>query len=80
MDGLKALTAASGLPIVASGGIGSLEELRSVACFYPEGVRGAIVGRALYEHKFNVGEANLATDAIASGKEEVPLEGEFEGR
>ena len=80
MDGLRAVAAASGLPIVASGGIGSLEELRSVARLYPEGVRGAIVGRALYEHKFNVGEANLATDAVASGKEEVPLEGEFEGR
>jgi len=43
-------------------------------------VRGAIVGRAFYENKFNVGEANLAADEVASGREEVPLEGEFEGR
>ncbi len=80
LEGLRGVAAASALPIVASGGIGSLEELKEVARLYPEGVRGAIVGRALYEHKFNLGEANLAVDEIASGREQPPLEGESEGR
>ena len=80
LDGIRGLLDATQKPVVASGGIGSLEELRSVARLHPEGVRGAIIGRAFYENKFNVGQANLAADEIASGKEEPVLEGEAEGR
>lgn len=64
LDGLKHVTSLTDLPIVASGGIGSLEELRAVARMQEEGVAGAIVGRALYEGKFTVGEANLAADEV----------------
>jgi phosphoribosylformimino-5-aminoimidazole carboxamide ribotide isomerase len=53
-------------PVLASGGIGTLEELRAVAGLRRRGVAGAIVGRALYEHKFSVGEANLAADEAAA--------------
>ena len=77
LDGVRGLAEATERPVIASGGIGSLEELRAVARLYPEGVRGAIVGRALYENKFNVGQANLAADEIAAGREEPILE---EGR
>ncbi|MDQ4142610.1 MAG: 1-(5-phosphoribosyl)-5-[(5-phosphoribosylamino)methylideneamino]imidazole-4-carboxamide isomerase [Actinomycetota bacterium] len=80
LDGIRGLVDATDRPVVASGGIGSLDELRSVARLYPDGVRGAIVGRALYENKFNVGQANLAADEVASGREEPVLEGEKEGR
>ena len=80
LDGVRGLAEATDLPVIASGGIGSIEELRSVARMYPEGVRGAVVGRALYENKFNVGQANLAADAVAAGRDEPILEGEKEGR
>ncbi|HXU69005.1 MAG TPA: 1-(5-phosphoribosyl)-5-[(5-phosphoribosylamino)methylideneamino]imidazole-4-carboxamide isomerase [Polyangia bacterium] len=42
------------VPVIASGGIGSLEHLRALA---RAGVPQAIVGRALYENKFTLGEA-----------------------
>ncbi|HEX9102198.1 MAG TPA: 1-(5-phosphoribosyl)-5-[(5-phosphoribosylamino)methylideneamino]imidazole-4-carboxamide isomerase [Polyangia bacterium] len=41
-------------PVIASGGIGSLDHLRALAL---AGVPQAVVGRALYEHKFTLGEA-----------------------
>lgn len=62
LEGLARITALTDVPIIASGGIGSLEELRSVARMQGAGIVGAIVGRALYEGKFTVGEANLAAD------------------
>jgi phosphoribosylformimino-5-aminoimidazole carboxamide ribotide isomerase len=66
IDALADLCDATRLPVIASGGVGSLDELRMVARLNPAGVRGAIVGRALYEHKFGIAEANYAADAAAS--------------
>ena len=80
LDGVRGLAEATDRPVIASGGIGSIEELRSVARMYADGVRGAVVGRALYENKFNVGQANLAADEVAAGREQPILEGEKEGR
>ena len=40
------MAAAAGLPLLASGGVGSLEDLRRLAGI--PGVIGAVVGRALY--------------------------------
>jgi phosphoribosylformimino-5-aminoimidazole carboxamide ribotide isomerase len=47
------------LPIVASGGVGTLDDLRSLDALAVNGRRivGAIVGRALYEQRFTVAEA-----------------------
>lgn len=72
IDGLRRLLAVTRLPVIASGGIASLDDLRAVARLKNEGVVGAIVGRAFYEHKFSVGEATLAADEIASGRAEEP--------
>lgn len=73
LDGLLRLRALTGKPVIASGGIGSLDELRAVARLRPEGVVGAIVGRALYEHRFSVHEANRAADEAAAGRSGEPL-------
>ena len=51
--GAQAL-AALGLDVIASGGVASLDDLRSVRA---AGLAGAIVGRALYEGKFTLPEA-----------------------
>lgn len=67
LDGLRRLSEATSLPIVASGGIGSLEELQSVARLKGEGVSGAIIGRALYEQKFTLKDALAAADESAAG-------------
>jgi phosphoribosylformimino-5-aminoimidazole carboxamide ribotide isomerase len=44
-----------GLPVLASGGVATLDDLRKLAG-YP-GIAGAIVGRALYERVFTLEEA-----------------------
>ncbi len=66
LDGLVRVTELTTLPVIASGGIASLDELRAVARLRALGVSGAIVGRAFYEHKFAIGEANLAADEASS--------------
>ncbi len=73
LQGIATLAEATHRPVIASGGIGSLDELRGVARLRPMGVTGAIVGRALYEHKFGVGEANFVADEAAAGRSEPPL-------
>ncbi len=48
------------ISIIASGGIATLEDLRKVKGLEPLGVRGVIVGQALYAGKFTLQEALAA--------------------
>ncbi len=45
----EAILHAVHIPVVASGGISSVEDLHSLRCLEPLGLEGVIVGRALYE-------------------------------
>ncbi|GAB2861052.1 bifunctional 1-(5-phosphoribosyl)-5-((5-phosphoribosylamino) methylidenea mino)imidazole-4-carboxamide isomerase/phosphoribosylanthranilate isomerase PriA [Actinoallomurus bryophytorum] len=47
-------------PVVASGGVSSLEDLRALAGLAPDGVEGAIVGKALYAGAFTLEDALAA--------------------
>jgi phosphoribosylformimino-5-aminoimidazole carboxamide ribotide isomerase len=58
LDGLKALAEATPLPVIASGGIGSVEDILAVKGLGPR-VRGAIVGKALYDGRLTL-EAAIA--------------------
>ena len=73
VDGLVRLASATKLPVIASGGIGNLEDLKTMARLRPEGIVGAIVGRALYENKFDVRDAMIAADEVVAGRDEPPL-------
>jgi len=44
-------------PVVASGGISVLEDLRNLRELVPMGVEGAIIGKALYDGAFTLGDA-----------------------
>ena len=46
-------------PVIASGGIGSIADLISLADFADEGIEGIIVGRALYDGSIDLKEAIL---------------------
>ena len=48
------------VPVIASGGISSLDDLRNLAAREDEGITGAIVGRALYDGAFTLEEARKA--------------------
>ncbi|MDA0636296.1 bifunctional 1-(5-phosphoribosyl)-5-((5-phosphoribosylamino)methylideneamino)imidazole-4-carboxamide isomerase/phosphoribosylanthranilate isomerase PriA [Nonomuraea sp. MCN248] len=60
LDLLKQVCARTDRPVVASGGISSLDDLAALASLVPDGVEGAIVGRALYAQAFTL-ESALAT-------------------
>lgn len=61
LDALAALLSAINRPIIASGGIASLSDLRALAAL---GVEGAIVGRALYTGEVKLPEALAAIEGI----------------
>ncbi|MFJ6418812.1 bifunctional 1-(5-phosphoribosyl)-5-((5-phosphoribosylamino)methylideneamino)imidazole-4-carboxamide isomerase/phosphoribosylanthranilate isomerase PriA [Paeniglutamicibacter sp. NPDC091659] len=54
---LREMCAHTSKPVIASGGISSLEDLRVLRELVPLGVEGAIVGKALYAGKFTMPEA-----------------------
>jgi phosphoribosylanthranilate isomerase len=60
---LRDVCARTTAPVVASGGVSSLADLRAIASLVPAGVEGAIVGTALYEGAFTLEEA-LAEVAV----------------
>jgi phosphoribosylformimino-5-aminoimidazole carboxamide ribotide isomerase len=62
VDQLREVLAAVSTPLVASGGVGSLADLRELASVTHEGrgFSGAIVGRAIYEGRFTVEEGIAA--------------------
>jgi 1-(5-phosphoribosyl)-5-[(5-phosphoribosylamino)methylideneamino] imidazole-4-carboxamide isomerase/N-(5'phosphoribosyl)anthranilate isomerase len=53
----RAVCAATDRPVVASGGVSSLADLRALAELVPDGVEGAIVGKALYAGAFTLEQA-----------------------
>ena len=57
LDLLSAVCAATDRPVVASGGVSSLADLRAVAALASAGVEGVVVGRALYAGAFALAEA-----------------------
>jgi len=60
---LRDVCAATKAPVVASGGISSLDDLRAIAGI--GGVEGAIVGTALYEKAFTLPEALRAVSTVS---------------
>jgi phosphoribosyl isomerase A len=54
---LRDVCARTSAPVVASGGVSSLADLRAIASLVPLGVEGAIVGTALYEGAFTLEQA-----------------------
>ncbi len=57
LDLLRDVCAHTTAPVVASGGVSSLADLRAIASLVPLGVEAAIVGTALYEGAFTLEEA-----------------------
>jgi phosphoribosylformimino-5-aminoimidazole carboxamide ribotide isomerase len=62
LDQLASVVAAVTVPVIASGGVATADDLRALAAFAVEGkhLTGAIVGRAIYENRFTVEEGIAA--------------------
>lgn len=59
VEATRRVAVAAGVPVLASGGVGSLDDLRALAAVQPA-LGGAIVGRALYAGAFSLPEAIAA--------------------
>ncbi len=59
-DKYARMARACGVPIIASGGIATLDDVRRLRARFSEGVVGAITGRALYEGRFTLAEGLAA--------------------
>jgi phosphoribosyl isomerase A len=58
---LRDVCAATDRPVVASGGITELADLKALQALVPHGVEGAIIGTALYEGRFTLEDALALT-------------------
>ncbi len=64
IEATRALAQAVDIPITASGGVGKLDDIRTLRDLAADGVEGVIVGKALYEKEFTLEEAmKAAADA-----------------
>ena len=59
---LRSVCLATDRPVIASGGVAALDDLRTLAALIPSGLEGVIVGKALYAGAFTL-EAALAMAA-----------------
>ncbi len=59
---LKEVAAATKAPIIASGGVSTLEDIRALRALTEIGIEGSIVGKALYAGAFTMQEALIAAE------------------
>jgi phosphoribosylformimino-5-aminoimidazole carboxamide ribotide isomerase len=59
---MGAIAKCTGVPLIASGGVSNLGDIRALAARFGEGVVGVIVGRALYEGRFELRAALAAVN------------------
>jgi phosphoribosylformimino-5-aminoimidazole carboxamide ribotide isomerase len=59
----RALARHTSIPVIASGGVSGVEELEDLKKLEPEGVKGVIIGRALYTGQVDLAEAIRVAEA-----------------
>ena len=66
LAGYRSLLRKSEVPLIASGGVGTLDDIRRLAWLHEGGrhLEGVIVGRAIYEGRFTVPEAVAAARGV----------------
>jgi len=52
------------VPVIASGGVTNLDDVRALAAVYKEGITGAITGRAIYEGSLDLRAAQALADEL----------------
>ncbi|MDX1605894.1 MAG: 1-(5-phosphoribosyl)-5-[(5-phosphoribosylamino)methylideneamino]imidazole-4-carboxamide isomerase [Candidatus Competibacterales bacterium] len=61
-EATRRLAQAITIPVIASGGVSTLEDIRALCAIEGEGVCGAIIGRALYEGTLDLAAAQRLVD------------------
>ncbi len=68
LDLLRDVCAATSAPVVASGGVTTLDDIAALMELVPVGVEGAIAGTALYEGRFTLEDALALTRGTSGGR------------
>ena len=66
VEATREMAQASSIPIIASGGITNLEDIRALAEHSSEGIIGAITGRAIYEGTLDLAMAQSVVDEMVA--------------
>jgi phosphoribosylformimino-5-aminoimidazole carboxamide ribotide isomerase len=54
------------IPVIASGGLRNLDDVRALCAFEPEGIAGVIAGRAIYQGTLDFAEAQALADSLTA--------------
>ncbi|MAF99651.1 MAG: 1-(5-phosphoribosyl)-5-[(5-phosphoribosylamino)methylideneamino]imidazole-4-carboxamide isomerase [Acidiferrobacteraceae bacterium] len=65
IESTRKLAAALRIPVIASGGIHNLDDIRELGRVASEGITGAITGRAIYEGTLDFAEGQRLADQLA---------------
>ncbi len=65
IDATVSMAKASGLPVIASGGVTNMDDIRALQAVADAGILGAITGRAIYEGQLDLREAQSYCDGKA---------------
>jgi phosphoribosylformimino-5-aminoimidazole carboxamide ribotide isomerase len=63
----RALAEAISIPVIASGGITNLDDIRALCALAASGIGAAITGRAIYEGTLDFADGQRLADALAPG-------------
>lgn len=66
VDATAALARESGIPVIASGGLTDLDDVRRLSAAKESGIIGAITGRAIYEGSIDFSAAQQLADELAA--------------
>ena len=66
VDSTVELAQAITIPVIASGGITSMDDIRALCAVADEGIIGAITGRAIYEGTLDLAEAQKLADELTA--------------
>jgi phosphoribosylanthranilate isomerase len=81
LDLLREVCARTKAPVIASGGVSTLDDLRALAALEPLGIEGVIAGKALYAGAFTVAEAlAVLNEAAREAPEPGGVAGSTSGR
>ncbi|MFC0269620.1 1-(5-phosphoribosyl)-5-[(5-phosphoribosylamino)methylideneamino]imidazole-4-carboxamide isomerase [Kushneria aurantia] len=65
IDSTVELASQGGVPVIASGGVTDIEDVQRLADVAASGIVGAITGRAIYEGRLDLSEAQTLCDTVA---------------
>ncbi len=70
IDATVAFARELAIPVIASGGVTNLDDIRALCAVEAEGVTAAITGRAIYEGTLDLAEAQTLADTLSEARED----------